>query len=493
MHRNQIPRSNSTFSNIMVSLIGLVIGLAALTLFGRLGPLVGLPILCLLVFIFRRSSGTRSQEGTRGTGATRACAARAARALLCSPAPKIKLPVTIVRLQLSPGSEATATGSTGATVRWSKITLFWKAVMILNSACWGSTFIGTKAGIDALKAADVRNPGAVFGFLRFALAAFPLLPWLGRSSSLESAAMSFLVGLIWGTSYACTFVSYTLGTTGAKAAFITSLQSVVVAACTSIVAGRLQLGTIFSALLAVLGVAFIELNGALDPTLGDAVCMVAPIGVGIGWYVLDKNMKKYPNDFIPSVVIQFAVFTSIFAVWLLKDCDENHQNQGHEVGNHLGSLGSLGSSIIPWFQQLQQLPELLRTPNLLCPLLFASIFGNLLTMLAANVACRYLPVSDVSLIVTTEPLFAAVAAVCCIGETFSLGDCAGGFFIMAALLCNELWGETQDETNEAMKPMMAMKSDLSVSSTSTCSTCSTYALSKCESGQSASIASIETA
>lgn len=491
MHRNQILGSNSTCSNILVSLIGLVIGLAALTLFGRLGPVVGLPILCLLVFIFRRSSGTRSQEGTRGTGATRAArAARAARALLRSPeVAKVKLPVTIVRLQeLSQGkSEATATGSTG--VRWSKVTLFWKAVMILNSACWGSTFIGTKSGIDALKAADVRNPGAVFGFLRFALAAFPLLPWLGRSSSLESAAMSFLVGLIWGTSYACTFVSYTLGTTGAKAAFITSLQSVVVAACTSIVAGRLQLGTIFSALLAVLGVAFIELNGALDPTMGDAVCMVAPIGVGIGWYVLDKNMKKYPNDFIPSVVIQFAVFTSIFAAWLLKDYD----HQGQEIGSsNLGSLGSLGSLGIHWFRQLQQLPELLRTPNLLCPLLFASIFGNLLTMLAANVACRHLPVSDVSLIVTTEPLFAAVAAVCCIGETFSLGDCVGGLFIMAALLCNELWGETNDDTNEA-KPMTAMKSDLSVSSTSTCSTCSTYALSKCESGQSASIASIETA
>ena len=117
MHRNQIPRSNSTFSNILVSLIGLVIGLAALTLFGRLGPVVGLPILCLLVFIFRRSSGTRSQEGTRGTGATRAArAACAARALLRSPeVPNVKLPVTIVRLQeLSPGkSEATATGSTG--------------------------------------------------------------------------------------------------------------------------------------------------------------------------------------------------------------------------------------------------------------------------------------------------------------------------------------------------------------------------------------------
>jgi len=109
---------------------------------------------------------------------------------------------------------------------------------------------------------------------------------------------------------------------------------------------------------------------------------------GIGWYVLDENMKKYPNDFIPSVVIQFAVFTSIFALWLLKDYDFFDQDQGQEIGNNLGSLG------IHWFQQLQ-LPELLRTPNLLCPLLFASIFGNLLTMLAANVACRHLPVSDV--------------------------------------------------------------------------------------------------
>lgn len=33
--------------------------------------------------------------------------------------------------------------------------------------------------------------------------------------------------------------------------------------------------------------------------------------------------------------------------------------------------------------------------------------------------------NQVSLIVTTEPLFAAIAAVCCLGETFSLGDYLG--------------------------------------------------------------------
>lgn len=340
--------------------------------------------------------------------------------------------------------------------------VFWKAVMILNSACWGSTFIATKAGIEALQTAGIENAGPVFGFLRFALATFPLLPWLSQSTSIASAAMSCVVGLIWGTSYACTFLSYTLGTTGAKAAFITSLQSLVVATCTSLVARRLQCGTIVSALLAVLGVAFIELNGSLSASIGDVICIAAPICVGLGWYVLDKNMKKYPKDFIPSVVIQFFVFTVVFGIWLFK-------------GQNL-------SEIRHWFADL---PQLLRTPNLLCPLLFASIFGNLLTMMSANVACRYLHVSDVSLIVTTEPLFAAVAAVCCIGESFSLGDYIGGFFIMAALLCNELWGDGEEDhgTNK-------LNPTTSVSSISTTSTCS---LSNCESGHFSSSASLSSA
>lgn len=339
--------------------------------------------------------------------------------------------------------------------------VFWKVVMILNSACWGSTFIATKAGIEALQTAGIENAGPVFGFLRFALATFPLLPWLGQST-MESAAMSCVVGLIWGTSYACTFLSYTLGTTGAKAAFITSLQSLVVAACTSLVARRLQCGTIVSALLAVLGVAFIELNGSLSASIGDVICIAAPICVGLGWYVLDMNMKKYPNDFIPSVVIQFFVFTVVFGIWLFK--------------------GQSLSEIRHWFADL---PHLLRTPNLLCPLLFASIFGNLLTMMSANVACRYLHVSDVSLIVTTEPLFAAVAAVLCIGETFSLGDYIGGFFIMAALLCNELWGDgEEDHGTNKLNP---------TTSVSSISTTSTFSLSNCESGHFSSSASLSSA
>ena len=111
-----------------------------------------------------------------------------------------------------------------------------QGVMIFNSACWGGAYVAAKASIEALQNANTGNAvnaGAVVGFLRFALALFPLLPWLHTSTSRESARMSLIVGFLWGLAYACTFVSYTLGTTGAKAAFITSLQSLVVAGCST--------------------------------------------------------------------------------------------------------------------------------------------------------------------------------------------------------------------------------------------------------------------
>eukprot|EP00913_Durusdinium_trenchii_P032733 g30641.t1 len=133
-------------------------------------------------------------------------------------------------------------------------------------------------------------------------------------------------------------------------------------------------------------------------------------------------MKKYPDDFVPSVVIQFFVFTAMFGLWLFVDL---HYREGL-------------NGVLTW---IRDLPTLLQTPNFLWPLLFSSIVGNLVTMMSANLACRFLDVVDVSLIVTTEPLWAAVAAACILGETFQLSDYIGCICVMAALLCNELWKE----------------------------------------------------
>mmetsp|Transcript_55897 Transcript_55897/g.130593 ORF Transcript_55897/g.130593 Transcript_55897/m.130593 type:complete len:409 (+) Transcript_55897:30-1256(+) len=303
----------------------------------------------------------------------------------------------------------------------------WKAVTVFNAACWGSSYISSKAGIDALAANGVEDAPIVFGALRFSLAALPLLPWLLRSSATESARTSAVVGSLNGLSYAAIFTSYAYGTTGGKAAFITSLQTIVVAACSCIAARRLQLSTAVSAIMAVVGVGFLELaGGSMETTLGDFICLAAPLAIGLGWYILGGTMKKYPEDTLPSVSIQFTCFTVLFVTWTLGDVAWRHGPSG----------------LSDW---LSQAPALLQTPGLWPPLLFSTFMGNVFTMLLANRAVQFIKVSEVSLIVASEPLWAALAAMLYLGEVFTLGDVIGGGFILTALVLNELWEENSAE------------------------------------------------
>lgn len=304
---------------------------------------------------------------------------------------------------------------------------FWKGVTLFNAVCWGSSYISTKAGIDALSSAGVEDAPVVFGALRFVLAALPLLPWLWKSSSPESARSSAVVGSLGAVAYAAVFVSFSYGTTGAKAAFITALQTTVVASLSSMAAKRLNLSTFCSALLALGGVGVLEFSsGPVEATIGDLICMASPILIGLSWYVLGESTKKFPKDATPTAAIQLLCFGMLFAVWSLGELLLRH-----------GPAGLL--------QGATHFPELLQTPGLLPALLFSAFFGNTVTMLLSSEAMKRLKASDVSLIVASEPLWAALAAAAFLGEIFTASDMAGGFLVLAGILCNEFWKSPEAE------------------------------------------------
>eukprot|EP00439_Symbiodinium_sp_Y106_P086990 s171_g37.t2 len=280
---------------------------------------------------------------------------------------------------------------------------FWKGVTLFNAVCWGSSYISTKAGIDALSSAGVEDAPVVFGALRFVLAALPLLPWLWKSSSPESARSSAVVGSLGAVAYAAVFVSFSYGTTGAKAAFITALQTTVVASLSSMAAKRLNLSTFCSALLALGGVGVLEFSsGPVEATIGDLICMASPILIGLSWHVLGESTKKFPKDATPTAAIQLLCFGMLFAVWSLGELLLRH-----------GPAGLL--------QGATHFPELLQTPGLLPALLFSAFFGNTVTMLLSSEAMKRLKASDVSLIVASEPLWAALAAAAFLGEAQHYG------------------------------------------------------------------------
>ncbi len=109
-------------------------------------------------------------------------------------------------------AEGRSTGAERVEDLWQSQNL-WKAVSFFNAACWGSSYVATKAGMNALQAAGVEDPITVFQVLRFSMAALPLLPWLLRSTSTASASLSAVVGVLVGMSYLILSEAYALGTT----------------------------------------------------------------------------------------------------------------------------------------------------------------------------------------------------------------------------------------------------------------------------------------
>lgn len=299
----------------------------------------------------------------------------------------------------------------------------WKAVALFNAACWGSSYVSSQAGIDALSTAGVEDAAVVFGACRFLLAALPMLPWILKSSCPESARGSALVGSLSAIAYAAVFASLSHGTTGAKAAFIMALQTIIVAFCSSLAAKRFQLGSMASAFLAICGVAFLELgevDGASTAAPGDLLCMAAPLLMGLSWHLLGEHMRTFPQDATPAVAIQLACFALVFVGWSLFE-----QLMAHGVGG----LGT-------W---VQQVPTWLEVPNLLPALIFSAFLGNTVTFLLCNCAMRKLKAEEVSLLSASEPLWAALCASLMLHQSLAPSELVGGALVVVAIIAAEFW------------------------------------------------------
>ena len=121
-----------------------------------------------------------------------------------------------------------------------------------------------------------------------------------------------------------------------KAAFITSLQTIVVAACCCVEAGTVQVGLVISSVLAVIGVGCLELQGInslhLEMTKGDVLCLGCPLFTGLAWFVLGKQMKSFPKDVMASMAVQLTIFAVLFMTLLLGELYQRMVRLGFSTG-----------------------------------------------------------------------------------------------------------------------------------------------------------------
>lgn len=336
----------------------------------------------------------------------------------------------------------------------------WRArwLVVAAAALYGTNFSIVKLLGDVM-------PVGISTSLRFGLAALATLPWLVRgydfgSGNGSDAAndnnrrfMATMFGLEVGLWNSLGYVSQAVGletTLASKSAFLCSMAVVIVPLLDWITGKRLLPRQWVGALMALVGVAFLELGdvdallaaslggGSGELITGDALSMVQPFAFGLGFWRMEQAMHEYPEEAPRMTAAQLmAILASSigYGLWTLGVFDHLRLPDGtFDAGLALdgiqASLATISTSF-PW-------REWLTDPHLLFSLFWTGCITTALTVYMENLALESLSAAETTLIFSTEPLWGTAFAVAVMGEQMGLNAAAGAGLILAACLYSNL-------------------------------------------------------
>lgn len=270
--------------------------------------------------------------------------------------------------------------------------------------------------------------------IRFALAAAVTLPWLfegggemPNSEVLMATWLGFEVG-IWNS---IGYVAQAVGletTQASKSAFICSLAVVVVPFLDFITGKRIETRQWIGAVLAVVGVAFLELSGAGGGDVaatasqssstallstGDLLSLVQPFAFGIGFWKIEKALQRYPSE------ARRLTAAQLLAVFCTSAC------------YGLSVIDPSSFQSYPW-------SEWLTSPAILFSLFWTGCITTALTIYMENKAMETLSAAEATVIFATEPLWGTAFAAVVMSEQLGVNSAIGAACIMAACFYSNL-------------------------------------------------------
>jgi drug/metabolite transporter (DMT)-like permease len=213
------------------------------------------------------------------------------------------------------------------------------------------------------------------------------------------------------------------------------LNVLVVAIGSALQSGSISRRTLLACGLAIAGVGFLEMPGMESGFgLNDLLAFGQPLGFGLSYLRMEQVMKEHPNDALSLSAMQcLMVFLAA------------------------GSAATVGSDglIAPWDLSWGHL----MSPEVMAAVAFSGIIATSLTIWLQSIVFSRLPAMEASIILTSEPLWATIAAVLLLGERVGLLEGVGGALIIAACVVNVL-------PDGAKKTQNAVEKDKTASSSS---------------------------
>lgn len=285
-------------------------------------------------------------------------------------------------------------------------------LLLIVAASWGSTYLVAK---------EVVSADSVLSFLavRMALAA-AIMTALLAARGRRITANEFGVGVTLGLVLAAVFVAETYGvanTSATNAGLIISLAIVFTPALDSLVYRRWLPRRFFLAgLIAIAGVALLAMGeGLRPPALGDLLILVAAVFRAVHVTMMSRRGKGRPWDSLHVTTAQLATCAVIFTLASL--------TTGHSIPDFVATLNTT------------------RTGLLLYLVLICTVFA----FLVQTWAVRRTSPARVSMLLGTEPIWAAIIGIVIAGDEPTVG----GYLGIALIIMGTAWGRSIEHHHSA--------------------------------------------
>ena len=281
-------------------------------------------------------------------------------------------------------------------------------LLLLVAASWGSTYLVAK---------ELVTPSSVVALLavRMLLAAVVMAAFIAARRT-RVTRDEVRVGAILGALLATVFAFETFGiahTSATNAGLIISLTMVFTPILESVVTGRRLPGTFFlAAMIAVVGVVLLAGNGAFTPpSLGDLLVLAAAVVRAVHVTTMQKLSSGKPMDSLHLTTVQLATCAVLFCA--------TSMFTGDSIAQYVAQLDGAGWALF----------------------LYLVLICTVFAFFIQTWAVRRTSPSRVSLLLGTEPIWAAIIGITIAHDSVSFV----GYVGIALILAGTAWGRSVEQ------------------------------------------------
>ena len=275
--------------------------------------------------------------------------------------------------------------------------------LLLATLIWGGSFVVMKNSVDTL------TPTFLLA-VRFTMATVTMLVVFSKKIKMCNRG-SLHSGLILGVFLELSYLFQTYGikyTTASKNAFITTLYVIIVPFLYWIISKRRpETKSMIAALMAVIGLGFLTLDGDKGVNIGDILTLFGGLCFAFHMIFIDKYTENHDPIFLTMVQIAFVGLCNWFLVPVLDGMS----------GYNFAALADR---------------------DMILGLVFLAVFCTTIAFSLQNLCQKYLSANTSSLLLSTESVFGTVFSVIFLKEVLSGRMILGCVLMFAAVILSEL-------------------------------------------------------